>query len=98
MIREAVARGSVFIRRLPTATRDRRRTMIRNLRFNWRLCSIGAGLVFLLAGPGLVQANPRIYELALKSTGWIIVPSEKNSALGTCWVADHEKKLVVTSF
>src|SRR5437773_1126850 len=57
---------------------------------------VGAILV-LFVGASFVQANSKIYERALNATGWIIVPTQNKTAMGTCWVADKEKRLVVTS-
>src|ERR1051325_3523394 len=43
------------------------------------------------------RANPEIYQRALASTGWLINPRESNAALGTCWIADRERNLLITS-
>src|SRR5437016_3101338 len=50
----------------------------------------------LLTTPG-TRADPGVYERALRSTGWIIVPNDaKHSALGTCWLVDKGRRLAVT--
>src|SRR5581483_10636131 len=54
-------------------------------------------IICLLPLAEAVQANPEVYQRALQSTGWVLVPkNEKQSALGTCWLADRERRLVVT--
>src|SRR5439155_23636090 len=53
--------------------------------------------LLLLAGTGSARANAKVYERALQSTGWVIVPQDKITPMGTCWVADVKRKLVVTS-
>lgn len=55
------------------------------------------GLLTLLAGADFVQANPKVYEKALQSTGWVIVPRSDDAPLGTCSVVDRERKLAITS-
>src|SRR5581483_11075715 len=62
-----------------------------------RTFSLAALLLGLTIVPGPAQANPEVYQRALQSTGWVLVPkNEKQSALGTCWLADREQRLVVT--
>ena len=52
----------------------------------------------LLASAGRSQANPEVFEKGLKSTGLILVPlGDGKDNLGTCWVIDREKKLVITN-
>src|SRR5437763_11123586 len=63
----------------------------------WLCRSLMSGLCCLAFGISSAQANPKVYERALASTGWIIVPREKNSATGTCWLADRERKWLITS-
>ncbi len=59
--------------------------------------SLTGSLFCLLILAGLVQANPEVYQRALRSTGWVLVPkNEKQSALGTCWLADRDRRLVIT--
>lgn len=53
--------------------------------------------IWAMAGGEVARANPEVYEKALTSTGWLINPREKNTAMGTCWIADRERKLVITS-
>ena len=63
-----------------------------------RLClAMLAASALGLAVNNAALANARIYDRALASTGWIIVPQAKSTAIGTCWVVDQERKLVVTS-
>lgn len=52
--------------------------------------------VALAASPRPAQANPEIYQRAIHSTGWVIVPTDDAMASGTCWLVDKDKKLLVT--
>jgi len=55
-----------------------------------------ATLLLLLAA-GQACANPDVYQRALRSTGWLLVPKdEKECALATCWLVDRDQKLAVT--
>jgi hypothetical protein len=67
-----------------------------------RIFSRPAWFAFLLLGIACeaipVHANPEIYDRALASTGWLINPREANTALGTCWIADRERNLLITSY
>lgn len=62
-----------------------------------RILHAGSALVLVLASATSATANPKIYEQALASTGWLINPSAKNTALGTCWIANRAERLVITS-
>jgi hypothetical protein len=55
---------------------------------------LSAALVLLAAGPA--RSNPALYQQALRSTGWVVVPQSGGMSCGTCWVADGERRLVVT--
>ena len=60
---------------------------------------LGTGLAALalgLATAGGVRANAEAYRRALASCGWVVVPGAKRTSSGTCWLADRERKLVVT--
>ena len=51
---------------------------------------------FALLAQQAARADPEIYQRAIRSTGWVIVPSDDAMASGTCWLVDSEKKLLVT--
>jgi S1-C subfamily serine protease len=55
-------------------------------------------ILFLLwLAVGEARANPDVYQRALRSTGWLLVPKDaKECALGTCWLVDRERKLAIT--
>jgi hypothetical protein len=50
----------------------------------------------LLAAVGTVKADSVLYQGALRSTGWVVVPRPGGLSAGTCWVADREQRLAVT--
>jgi len=53
--------------------------------------------ILLLLAVGQACANPDVYQRALRSTGWLLVPKdEKECALATCWLVDRDRKLAVT--
>jgi len=61
-----------------------------------RSAALVAGVALCLGG-GSVRADPQVYQKALRSTGWVIVPRDgENTAFGTCWLADRDRRLVVT--
>ena len=52
----------------------------------------------LLAPASWAQANPDVYDKVLTSTGLILVPQGNGKdTQGTCWVVDHDRKLVITN-
>jgi len=56
-----------------------------------------AALVFLLLIAGNARADPDVYQRALRSTGWVLIPvDEHHSALGTCWLVDRQRRLAIT--
>ena len=55
---------------------------------------LSAALLLLAAGPA--QCDPLLYQKALSSTGWVVVPRSSGISFGTCWVADHNRRLAVT--
>jgi len=60
-----------------------------------RSAALVAVVVLFLTGS--VRADPQVYQKALRSTGWVIVPRDgEHTAFGTCWLADRERRLVVT--
>jgi hypothetical protein len=63
--------------------------------FGPRWTYLGTALVVLLsAAPA--RSDPALYQRALRSTGWVVVPRDGGAACGTCWVADRARRLVVT--
>ncbi len=59
--------------------------------------AILAVVLFCLAA-GQARADQGVYQRTLRSTGWVVIPQGKDSfRLGTCWVVDRERKLVVTN-
>ena len=54
-------------------------------------------LLALLHAVGTVCADPKMYRRLLLSTGWIVVPSPEGMAAATCFVADREHGLLLTS-
>lgn len=64
-----------------------------------RLVLCVAVAVVLLASANGTRANPDVYDKVLTSTGLILVPQGegKGDMQGTCWVVDHERKLVITN-
>jgi len=60
-------------------------------------CALLAAFALCLLSAPESRANPTVYEKALGSTGWVIVPSDaKSSSLGTCWVVDRGRRLAIT--
>lgn len=51
----------------------------------------------MLAPVNWAAANPDVYEKVLPSTGLIIRTANGKQLIGTCWVVDHDKKLVITN-
>jgi hypothetical protein len=56
------------------------------------------GILVLWLAAGQAQANPKVYDRTLRSTGWVVIPQAQNKLqMGTCWVVDRQRKLVVTN-
>jgi Trypsin-like peptidase domain len=56
-----------------------------------------AALVLCLLMTNNARANPEIYQRTLRSTGWVLIPTdETHSALGTCWLVDRQRRLAIT--
>jgi S1-C subfamily serine protease len=56
------------------------------------------GVLLLWLAAGQAQADQGVYQRTLRSTGWVVIPQGKDSfRIGTCWVVDRERKLVVTN-
>jgi len=55
-----------------------------------------APVLLLLIATASARADAEVYRQALRSTGWVVVPGPKTTASGTCWLADRERRLVVT--
>ena len=54
--------------------------------------------VVLLAQASFARANSDVYDKVLTSTGLILVPQGNGKDMqGTCWVVDHQRKLVITN-
>ena len=70
------------------------------MKTSWKrvVLSVAVTLVLLASGRW-AQANPDVYDKVLTSTGLILVPqgNGKGDMQGTCWVVDHERKLVITN-
>jgi len=56
-----------------------------------------AAVILILACASVSRANPELYQRTLGSTGWVLVPhSAEKISLGTCWLADRDRRLAVT--
>jgi len=58
--------------------------------------SVFALFVALLLAEQTARADSALYQKALRGTGWVVVPSTNGLSCGTCWLADRERRLVVT--
>src|ERR1043165_5470136 len=54
-------------------------------------------VLFCLGMATPAQADSDVYDRVLNSTGLVLIPGKKGTAAGTCWLADKDRKLVITS-
>jgi S1-C subfamily serine protease len=65
--------------------------------FQHAVLTVGVAL-FLTAPAQWARANADVYDKVLPSTGLILVPlGNGKDSQGTCWVVDHDRKLVITN-
>jgi len=57
---------------------------------------IATALAVWLGLSEVATANPKVYRKLLLSTGWVVVPGKAGLSIGTCFVVDRERRLVVT--
>jgi S1-C subfamily serine protease len=55
-----------------------------------------AGMLLVLWQVVPAAANPDVYQKALRSTGWVIVPRAGDASAGTCWLIDQSQRLAIT--
>jgi hypothetical protein len=55
-----------------------------------------AAAALVLLATGAAPADPGVYRKALRSTGWVVIPRTEDVMSGTCWLADLDRRLVVT--
>jgi hypothetical protein len=66
-----------------------------NNRWNY-LSLVAAVLAVWLGLTEAAKANPKVYRKLLLSTGWVVVPGKAGLSVGTCFVVDRERRLVIT--